>query len=96
MGGGGRRGHGADCLPASSFEAKNERSYTSASRLCLHAMYWEDCTFFTELMFPVILVSSQFVYLLLQYVFLYSGPVIVHCSLFQFHMQEDMLITQVY
>ena len=51
--------HEADCLPASSVEVKNERSYTSPSWLCLHTMYWDNCTFFTELRFPVILVSSQ-------------------------------------
>jgi len=66
--------HEADCLPASSVEAKNERSYTSASQLCLHAMYWEDCTFFTELMFPVILVSSQ---LYTTYYSMYSYTVVL-------------------
>jgi len=51
--------HEADCLPASNVDVKNERSYTSASRLCLNAVYRDNCIFFIELMFPVILVSSQ-------------------------------------
>jgi len=71
--------HEADCIPASSVEVKNERSYTSASQLCLHAMYWDNCTFFYWAYVPSNSSIITVVYLLLQYVFLYSTPVIVHC-----------------
>jgi hypothetical protein len=70
LGGVKRPVHEADCLPASSTEVKNERSYTPASWLRIHAMYWDNCTFFTELMFPVILVSSELYTSLLQCIFL--------------------------